>query len=810
MAKKDTPSPPAKLDIRPKSWYIIFGLISFLFYGNSISNGYSLDDELVTTTDRKEHQNVEKGISGIKSIFTSNYAIDGKQNYEYRPIVTLSYAIEKSVFGESSNRVHISHFINVVLYAVCGILLFQLLQVLFQQKASLFSGLVVCLFLIHPIHSEVVNNLKNRDEILSLIFAVLSAIYTFKYIDKQKWYFLLHASILLILSLLSKKSNLPFVVLIPLMIWFFRKLEWKKLSLVFVVLFVAQYSMKFMKSGLLEKDKTRFFSYIENPLFELGLLERIPMYFSSNLFYIQKFILPYPLNFYYGYNSIPLVGFNGWQFILGLIILIIGLFFAIRGILKKSLLSFGILFFLLAIGGAANLINPMVGIVAERFAFTATFGLCILVVWGAFQLFSIELKEQSWNKKLAMPFVLLAIPFFIFSFQRNKDWNSKLSLYLADSENMKSSAKVNSLLGTEFQEAVYDIQQNGNETFQEMMQKVDSSILFYKRSLVVYPKYESSLNNIGVLNYSFKYEYLEAISSFQKSVAFNKKYYEGTLNIGNSYAKLAESYHSMLKLFPVTSERKTISPTVDSYFRKQKMYKTLTIINQFQVSAIKQLQIAFNQASLSNLTELSANLESIDTKLQGLNFSQSINTELNRAYQSKTKPNLSMLNSFRMQLIQELKTASSLSDEQIQNEFFTLKKIYLDSAKIYYNKTYVIKPQLESYYNSVNQFAMLLEDYSLLIDSQKKFMKAYPKGYFGPQYVQMANAYFSMGNVDQAKENFKKGLMELSREKADLSGKKNKSAAEVERIQALERELKNLKSYVQRVKSGEIPVPQKR
>jgi hypothetical protein len=52
--------------------------------------------------------------------------------------------------------------------------------------------------------------------------------------------------------------------------------------------------------------------------------------------------------------------------------------------------------------------------------------------------------------------------------------------------------------------------------------------------------------------------------------------------------------------------------------------------------------------------------------------------------------------------------------------------------------------------------------------------------------------------------------MELSREKADLSAKKNKSAAEVERIQALERELKNLKSYVQRVKSGEIPVPQKR
>jgi hypothetical protein len=164
MAKKEVPAPVKKLNMQPKSWFMLFVLISFLFYGNSISNGYSLDDELVTSTDRKAHQNVEKGIAGIKSIFTSNYAIDGKQNYEYRPIVTLSYAIEKSIFGESTNRVHISHFINIALYAVCGILLFQLLQVLFQQQASLFSGLVVCLFLIHPLHSEVVNNLKNSPE----------------------------------------------------------------------------------------------------------------------------------------------------------------------------------------------------------------------------------------------------------------------------------------------------------------------------------------------------------------------------------------------------------------------------------------------------------------------------------------------------------------------------------------------------------------------------------------------------------------------------------------------------------------------
>ena len=268
-------------------------------------------------------------------------------------------------------------------------------------------------------------------------------------------------------------------------------------------------------------------------------------------------------------------------------------------------------------------------------------------------------------------------------------------------------------------------------------------------------------------------------------------------------------YHSLVKLYPSAAVKTKISPTIDSYVRKEKIYRTLTIINQFQVSAIKQLQIAFNQASLSNLLELSANLESMDPKLQQFNFSQAINSELNRAYQTKSKPNLSMLNTFRMQLLKEIQIASAVPETKLIDELYSLKKIYLDSAKIYFNKTYSLKPQLESYYNSVNQFSMLLEDYSLLIYSQLKFMKAYPKGYFGPQYVQMANAYFSMGDTEKAKVNFKKGLMELSREKADLTLKKGKSATEIERIQALERELKNLKNYVQRIKSGEIPVPKK-
>ena len=60
---------------------IVLIIIVFLYYGNTLSNGYSLDDDLVTTTDNNIHKRVEKGISGIPEIFTTHYVHTDQQQY---------------------------------------------------------------------------------------------------------------------------------------------------------------------------------------------------------------------------------------------------------------------------------------------------------------------------------------------------------------------------------------------------------------------------------------------------------------------------------------------------------------------------------------------------------------------------------------------------------------------------------------------------------------------------------------------------------------------------------------------------------
>src|SRR4051812_28179847 len=141
---------------------------SFLLYFNSVFNDYNMDDELVT----QNHRLTSKGISAIPEIFSSPYYEDKSgYRYEYRPMVLVTFAIEHSLFGDHAG---VSHFINVLLYSLLCCLLFRVLRKLFKNYNILFPLLITLLFAAHPVHTEVVASIKNRDEILSLLFGLLS------------------------------------------------------------------------------------------------------------------------------------------------------------------------------------------------------------------------------------------------------------------------------------------------------------------------------------------------------------------------------------------------------------------------------------------------------------------------------------------------------------------------------------------------------------------------------------------------------------------------------------------------------------
>ena len=83
------------------------------------------------------------------------------------------------------------------------------------------------LFVAHPIHTEVVANIKSRDEISSMFFLLLSLLFIHNYLSSNKILMLIVALGCFFLALLSKESAIVYVALAPLFIYFFTETSLK-------------------------------------------------------------------------------------------------------------------------------------------------------------------------------------------------------------------------------------------------------------------------------------------------------------------------------------------------------------------------------------------------------------------------------------------------------------------------------------------------------------------------------------------------------------------------------------------------------
>jgi len=221
---------------------VIIAAVSFAVYSNTIGNGYNVDDELIydnhVFTESKDQR------STLYRIFTEPYYKDAVGNkYEYRPVVVTTFYFEFMLFGRNPK---VSHAINVILFTLTCVLLFQFLQSLFRDyKFTLtLSFMIALLFAVHPLHTEAVASIKSRDELLSLLFGLLSWQCALRFIDQKNivFYFLYLAAFAA--ALFSKQSTITFSILIPSAIIIFRKISVGRLAALAlpITLFSAYFS----------------------------------------------------------------------------------------------------------------------------------------------------------------------------------------------------------------------------------------------------------------------------------------------------------------------------------------------------------------------------------------------------------------------------------------------------------------------------------------------------------------------------------------------------------------------------------------
>jgi hypothetical protein len=193
---------------------IFFVFLAFALYGNTIPNFYSLDDQLVILDNQKTHL----GIRGIPAIISTHYFEEEGNTYGYRPVAQISFAIEYAAWGENP---HMSHMVNVILYAIILVLLFSLLKRFLKGFNPLFPLLITILFAVHPIHTEVVASLKNRETLLSFVFCLVSLYNFTQFQAKRSILSLISGSLAFVLAYFSKQDAITFIAIIPLTLFFF-------------------------------------------------------------------------------------------------------------------------------------------------------------------------------------------------------------------------------------------------------------------------------------------------------------------------------------------------------------------------------------------------------------------------------------------------------------------------------------------------------------------------------------------------------------------------------------------------------------
>ena len=284
-------------------------LSALLLYANAIGHDYALDDWMYTTG----NASVNQGFSAFADLWTKGSfpGLNGPNDTNYRPLALFSFMVETQIFGLNP---HISHLINVLLFALSCVLIYVLLTRLLPTLNRAFPLLMVLLFVFHPVHVEAVANIKGRDDLLCLFFGIVSLLQIHRYARTLQAASYWSSVLAFAACALSKESGVTFLLVIPLALYFFTSIEFTRIVKITIpYLAVAFLYLVVLKSVLGTLTIARL-PVMDNALMAAtSTSDMLATNFVLLGKYVHLLVVPYPLSWDYWYNQIPIVLFaNVW------------------------------------------------------------------------------------------------------------------------------------------------------------------------------------------------------------------------------------------------------------------------------------------------------------------------------------------------------------------------------------------------------------------------------------------------------------------------------------------------------------------
>ncbi|MFH1868435.1 MAG: tetratricopeptide repeat protein [Candidatus Omnitrophota bacterium] len=521
--------------------FLLFILIGFIVYGNSLSNGFIIDDHTVI-----ESNDLIKDPASFSRIYLRSYLCPAY----YRPIVTHTFAIDYLIWKLNPLGYHLT---NIFLHCLTAFLFFVFLNLLFRDFALSFISSL--LFMIHPINNVSVNYLSDRGNIL-VVFFMLAALITFcmGYMqNKPRLYFF--AALSFIISLFCRENAVLFPLYLLCTALVLRK-EGRARDL--RTAFIAAVLISAINLAI----RSKYFSFLGGGIFsfpDLLSMAGINSFLYIITRYVSLIFWPRDISFFYRFPQID----QPWLLVLYILPLVFCLAFLFPKFRRNGTILFSLAWFL---AGVIPLYTLMFGrrliglfVAQDSWIYFSSMGLFILLAY-----FLLSLKKIV-NSKLW----LILIFSILFSYAHNtfinnflwKDGKTYCAYWLRqvpDNHFAHSFLSKHYVKSKEYKKALYHINKmidifvdRGAEYTQLSSVYTQLADLFYKQgkepeaieyfniASKIDPANATACFNLGTI-YSNRNNDKEAILYYEKVLAVDPLHFGSNYNLAIIYSNMGE------------------------------------------------------------------------------------------------------------------------------------------------------------------------------------------------------------------------------------------------------------------------------
>lgn len=298
----------------------------------------------------------------------------------YRPLTVLTFALNRFLFGPGPLSFLL---VNIGLHAAAGIALYRVLKSLPVGEPT--ALLAAALFVVHPMHVEVVSMAVGRTEILAALFVFLGLLSARGAGIRSE---LLTAG-LFAAAMLSKENAVVFPLLLLLTDRFTdtppggitsRRRLYSLLLLVALSWVAWRAHLGLLALGTVSVHPA------DNPLAGMAPPARLLAAIGIQLTYLKKLLLPIDLQVLYGRSSLTLV--TELLSVRGVLCALaagaLGVVI-VQGWRRRAWYGWGSAWYLATFLATGNFLFPVALVMADRFAYLPSAGLLLAVAWIAFK-----------------------------------------------------------------------------------------------------------------------------------------------------------------------------------------------------------------------------------------------------------------------------------------------------------------------------------------------------------------------------------------------------------------------------------------